>query len=163
MGSYKLPRSDKLAGGDGFERVRSVCVYSGKDPDPAFADTSPRQTVSDKMNASAPLDEPLLSKEFFVSLRVIAGSLKAHSAGLSFQCDHDGKTINCGVASDVLRDLLAFHGLESSEDDAFRALLPEIERLAKAKCAAGRFEENGVLVIRAVDLLRYGFQAKSAA
>jgi hypothetical protein len=98
-----------------------------------------------------------------VSLRVIAGSLKAHSGGLSFQCDHDETTINCCVASDVLRDLLAFRRLESSGDNAFRALLPEIERLANAKFEAGRFEENGVLAIREVDLLRYGFQAKSAA
>jgi hypothetical protein len=98
-----------------------------------------------------------------VSLGVIVGSLKALSTGLSFQCEHDGRTIHCGVASDVLRDLLAFHRLESSGDNAFRALLPEIERLANAKFVAGRFDENGVLVIREVDLLRYGFQAKSAA
>jgi hypothetical protein len=100
-----------------------------------------------------------------VSLRVISGSLRAQSAGLSFQCDHDGKTIDCGVASDVLRDLLAFHRLEGFAGDAYRALLPEIERLADVKIEAGRFEENGVLVIRAADLLRYGFRNrdKSAA
>jgi hypothetical protein len=95
-----------------------------------------------------------------VSLRVIAGSLEAHEAGLSFKCGRDGETIICGVASDVLRDLLYFHRLEGY--DAFRALLPEIERLANAKSDAGRFEEDGALVIRAVDLLRYGFHAKSS-
>jgi hypothetical protein len=98
-----------------------------------------------------------------VPLRVIVGSLQVHSAGMSFQCDHHGKTINCGVASDVMRDLLTFYRLEHFSDNAFRAVLPEIERLANAKRNAGRFEENGTLVIREVDLLRYGFQAKSAA
>jgi hypothetical protein len=97
-----------------------------------------------------------------VALKVIAGSLDAHSAGLSFQCNQGGEAIDCGVVSDVLYDLLAFHRLGFG-NDAFRALLPEIERLANAKSDAGRFEENGTLVIRTADLLRYGFQAKSAA
>jgi hypothetical protein len=98
-----------------------------------------------------------------VSLRLISESLEVQSAGLSFQCDHDGEIIYCGVASEVLRDLLSFHRLEGSGHDAFRALLQEIERLVNAKSDAGRFEEDGVLVIRDVDLLRYGFQAKFAA
>ena len=98
-----------------------------------------------------------------MSLRVIAGSLKAYPAGLSFQCGRDGETIDCEVASDVLRDLLAFHRFGGAGDDPFRALLPEIERLANAKFDAGRFEEDGTLVIGTADLLRYGFQAKSAA
>ncbi len=99
-------------------------------------------------------------REPLVSLRVIAGSLEAHPAGLSFKCGREGETIVCGVASDVLRDLLYFHRLEG--DDAFRALLPEIERLANAKSEAGRFEEDGALVIRSVDLLRFGFGGKSS-
>jgi hypothetical protein len=36
--------------------------------------------------------------------------------------------------------------------------LPELDRLASLKYAAGRLEENGELVIRTADLLRYGFQ-----
>jgi hypothetical protein len=102
-------------------------------------------------------------REPALTLRVIANSLKAESAGLSFQCDHDGRAIDCGIASDVLGDLLAFHRFEGSGGDAFRALLPEIERLVTAKSDAGRFDENGALVIRVADLLRYGFKAKSAA
>ncbi len=96
-------------------------------------------------------------------LRVIAGSLKARSAGLSFQCGGEGATIDCEVASDVLRDLLAFLQFEGAGDDAIRALLPQIERLANAKSDAGRFEEDGTLAIRPADLLRYGFQTKSEA
>ena len=94
---------------------------------------------------------------------VIAGSFRTQSAGLSFQCRQGGKTIDCGVASDVLRDLLAFYRLERPGEEAYRALLPEIERLANAKSEAGRFEDDGALVIRVADLLRYGFQARSAA
>ena len=98
-----------------------------------------------------------------MSLRVIAGSLKAQAAGLSFQCGGEGETLDCEVASEVLRDLLAFHRFEGGGADAMRALLPEIERLANVKSDAGRFEEDGTLVIRPVDLLRYGFQHKPAA
>lgn len=98
-----------------------------------------------------------------MSLKVILESLRAQSTGLAFQCDQDGKTIDCGVVSNVLLDLLAFHRLESSGDDGLRALLPEIERLANAKGQAGRFDEDGVLVIREIDLLRYGFETRSAA
>ena len=98
-----------------------------------------------------------------MSLRVIAESLRAQSAGLSFQCNQDGKTFDCCIASDVLRDLLTFYRLERSGEHALHALLPEVERLAEAKSSAGRFEENGALSICAVDLLRYGFQSKSAA
>jgi hypothetical protein len=98
-----------------------------------------------------------------LTLRVIAKSLRAEPAGLSFQCDHDGSTIDCGIARDALGDLLAFHQLGGSGGDALRALLPEIERLVAAKSDAGRCEENGTLVIRVADLLRYGFKAKSAA
>ena len=98
-----------------------------------------------------------------MSLKVILESLKAGSTGLSFQCDQDGKTIDCVVVSNVLIDLLSFHRLESSGEDGLRTLLPEIERLSNAKGQAGRFDEDGVLVIREVDLLRYGFENQSAA
>jgi hypothetical protein len=98
-----------------------------------------------------------------VSLRVIPGSFRARSAALLFQCDQDGKTIDCGLASDALRDLLFIYRLDRSGRHGFRALLPEIERLANAKSETGRFEDDGALVIRTADLLRYGFQAKSAA
>jgi hypothetical protein len=67
------------------------------------------------------------------------------------------------VARDVLRDLLAYHRFEGAGDDVLRALLPEIERLANAKSDAGRLEEDGTLVIRTADLLRYGFEAKSGS
>jgi hypothetical protein len=100
-----------------------------------------------------------------VSLRVNFESFNAQSRGLCFQCDLDGKTIQCGIADVALRDLIDFHRIKSTTDEPLRALLPEIERLVSAKCDAGRFEENGWLVIWPVDLLRYGYQGrhKSAA
>jgi hypothetical protein len=100
-----------------------------------------------------------------VSLRVIFESFSAQSEGLCFQCDHEGAVIPCGVADVALRDLIDFHRIKSTEDEALHALLPEIERLANAKFYAGRFEDNGWLVIWPVDLLRYGYRRrdKSAA
>ena len=100
-----------------------------------------------------------------MSLKVVFDSFSAQSKGLCFQCDRDGEIIQCGIAEVALRDLVDFHRIQSTESEALRALLPEIERLANAKCDAGQFEENGWLVIWPVDLLRYGYQGrhKSAA
>jgi hypothetical protein len=95
-----------------------------------------------------------------VSLKVIFDSFSAQSRGLCFQCDRDGVMIQCGIAEVALRDLIDFHRIKSTKDEALRALLPEIERLANAKCDAGRFEENGWLVIWPVDLLRYGYHGR---
>jgi hypothetical protein len=93
-----------------------------------------------------------------MSLKVIAGSLRAQLKGLCFQCDRDGRPLHCGISDGALRDLIDFHRFNGSRDKALRALLPEIERLANSKCDAGRFEENGSIVIWPVDLLRYGYQ-----
>ena len=100
-----------------------------------------------------------------MSLGIIFQSFDAQSKGLCFQCDGDGKIIQCGIADAALRDLIDFHRIKSTNDEALRALLPELERLVNAKCNAERFEENGWLVIWQVDLLRYGYQGrdKSAA
>jgi hypothetical protein len=99
-------------------------------------------------------------KEFDVSLRIIFESFNAQSKGLCFQCDRAGEIIQCGIADVALRDLIDFHRIKSTNDEALRALLPELERLVNAKCNAGRFEENGWLVIWPVDLLRYGYQGR---
>jgi hypothetical protein len=96
-----------------------------------------------------------------LSLRVIFESFSAQSEGLCFQGDRDGKIIQCGIADVAVRDLIDFHRIKGTEDGALRTLLPEIERLVSAKCDAGRFEENGWLVIWPVDLLRYGYQGRN--
>jgi hypothetical protein len=101
-------------------------------------------------------------KGLIVSLTVIADSLVARAEGVLFQCDRGGETISCGILALALRDLIDFHRIKSSEKDAFRVLLPEIERLVNAKYDAGRLESDG-LFIRSVDLLRYGFQRRRKA
>jgi hypothetical protein len=98
-----------------------------------------------------------------MSLTVILESLDSRAEGLSFQC-RGGNTAWCGITALALRDLMDFHGIKVTEIEAFRVLLPEIERLINAKSDAVRFEKGG-LFIRPIDLLRYGFQTgtKSAA
>src|ERR1019366_6066673 len=91
-------------------------------------------------------------------LKVIAKSLRIGSLSVSFQCDDGATTIVCGIMGDAFRDLMDFHGLHAPPSEVFRALLPEIERLVNIKHAAGRLEQNGDLMIRAGDLVRYGFK-----
>jgi hypothetical protein len=94
-----------------------------------------------------------------VPLTIIAESLTAKTHGFSFQSDcADGKIIPCGITDVALADLVDFHHIKSAAADAPRVLLPEIERLANAKYNAGRLEEDGGLLIRSTDLVRYGFQ-----
>jgi hypothetical protein len=95
-----------------------------------------------------------------VSLTVIVESLEAHAKGVLFQCDCGDGKIDGGITDTALRDLIDFHRIKSTAADASRVLLPELERIVNAKCDAGRFEEDGGLLIRPVDLLRYGFQRR---
>jgi hypothetical protein len=71
-----------------------------------------------------------------VSLRIIARRFKAQSEGLRFQCDYGGKNIERGIAVDALRDLVGFHRVNRVEEEGFRALLLELERIANAKHGA---------------------------
>jgi len=93
-----------------------------------------------------------------VSLTLSAESLEAQTDGISFRCDCGGeKTLQCGITDIALRDLVGFHHLDSIDADAYgRVLLPEIERLANAKFEVGRLEEDGGLLIRSADLVRFG-------
>jgi hypothetical protein len=95
---------------------------------------------------------------FIVSLTLVAESLERLADGVRFQCDCGDAKIVGGITDAALLDLVDFHRVKSATTDASRVLLAEIERLVNAKCDAGRFEEDGGLMIRPVDLLRYGFQ-----
>jgi hypothetical protein len=96
---------------------------------------------------------------------VIPRSLDAQSDGIRFQCRLGDKIIECGIVDVALRDLVSFHRIKKADDKPLGVLLPEFERLVAAKYEAGRFEEDGWIVIRSADLLRYGFRrrVKSAA
>jgi hypothetical protein len=87
-------------------------------------------------------------------------SISVRSQDLSFQ-SHDGKkVVACGISRDALRDLGGYHRLDGAEDELFRALRPEIERLASAKYRAGRLDRNGAIVIGPADILLYGFEGQ---
>jgi hypothetical protein len=99
-----------------------------------------------------------------VSLTLTAESLETQTDGISFRCDCGGKnTLQCGITDIALRDLVGFHHLDSIDAEAYgRVLLPEIERLANAKYEVGRLEEDGGLLIRSTDLVRFGFGKRKA-
>ena len=63
----------------------------------------------------------------------------------------------------MIEDLASYHRLNFSPEDIFRVVLPVLDRLASTKYRAGRLEENGEIVIRGADLLRYGFYADGVA
>jgi hypothetical protein len=93
-------------------------------------------------------------------LTVMVETLEAHPQGVLFQCDCGDGKIEGGITDAALRDLVDFHRIKSTAADASRVLLPELERIVNAKCDAGKFEEDGGIIIRPADLLRYGFHRR---
>jgi hypothetical protein len=71
-----------------------------------------------------------------VSLRAIFDSFKAHSRGPCFQGDGDGRIVQCGIAEVALRDLIDFHSIKSTADEALRA--PIVAKLLSHKLYGGR-------------------------
>jgi hypothetical protein len=76
---------------------------------------------------------------------------------VAFKCEAGEVIIVCGIMSDAVRDLIDINRLNTMNDDGVLALLQAIERLVNLKHDAGKLEENGELVIRTSDLVRYGF------
>jgi hypothetical protein len=95
-----------------------------------------------------------------VSLKLVADSVEPVPDGVRFQCDCGDAKIVGGITDAAFRDLMDFHRVKGATPDASRLLLLEIERLVNAKCDAGRFEEDGGLLIRPTDILRYGFRGR---
>lgn len=87
----------------------------------------------------------------------IVGGLEARVDGLLFQCELSGTILQCGIFEEALRDLLDFRRDNRSEDDVYRAVLSEMQRIVTAKYQSGRFEDNGWIVIWPADLLRFGY------
>ena len=90
-------------------------------------------------------------------LKLPPGSLDILSQGFSFEFTEGDARIACFIRREVLQDLGDYHGVNFASKSALDVLVPEIQRLVRAKLRPERLEENGGLVIRPSDLLRYGF------
>ena len=90
-------------------------------------------------------------------LKIIAGSVEAHTPSVSFRVDDGESGLACGISRDALLDLAGHHRLRGSEESLFQALWPVIERLVLAKCRAARIEASGEILVDSADLLLYGF------
>jgi hypothetical protein len=93
-----------------------------------------------------------------IPLKLVPGTINVESNALSFQCGDGAKAVACSITAGALDDILQYHRLESSNDDADEALLNKIELILNAKFGAGRIEPDGSLVIKTIDALRYGFR-----
>jgi hypothetical protein len=91
-------------------------------------------------------------------LEVIPGTIEATSQGLSFRCSGGENAVTCSITEQALDDLIQYHRLDVNKDETFASILSEIERIANEKFGAARLEKNGELIIRTIDVLRYGFQ-----
>jgi hypothetical protein len=93
------------------------------------------------------------------SLLMVAGSVRLLPQGLAFESNDGIKTVPCSITRDALLDLCGYHGLNGNDGEAFKALGPQIERLASQKYRAGRIDRSGELTIKPADLLLYGFES----
>jgi hypothetical protein len=92
-----------------------------------------------------------------VPLRLLPEKSDDVGQGLCLLYSEGDATIACSVTPGVIEDLASYHRLTFSQEEIFRVVLPLLDRLASTKYRAGRLEENGEIVIRGADLLRYGF------
>jgi hypothetical protein len=95
-----------------------------------------------------------------MGLKVAVATLRAGSQGLLFQCNNGDEQISCVIPPQTLRDLVEFNDFSEMDESAFRALLPQIERIVTAKYEIGRIEEDGALSICTADILRYGLRKR---
>ena len=63
-------------------------------------------------------------------LNVVPGTIVVAPDRLLFQCNIGEKSIACIITAEALDDILHFHRLDVSKDEAFDTLLKEIERTA---------------------------------
>jgi hypothetical protein len=91
-------------------------------------------------------------------LNVVPGTIVVAADRLLFQCGIGEKSIACSITAEALDNILHFHRLDVSKDEAFNTLIKEIERTASGKFGDGRVERDGQLAIKSLDVLRYGLQ-----
>jgi hypothetical protein len=94
----------------------------------------------------------------YASLVLDADTIKVRAEDLAFQSHAGATVVACEISRDALQDLGGYHRLNGAQDEVFRALRPEIERLASAKYRAGRLDRNGAILIGPADILLYGFE-----
>jgi hypothetical protein len=89
-------------------------------------------------------------------LRMVSGSVKAASQSLAFQCDDGAEVIACSIMERALDDLIRFHDIDVETEEGMDELLGQVERIVHDKIKAGRLEPTGDVVIRTIDVLRFG-------
>jgi hypothetical protein len=95
-------------------------------------------------------------------LTVASGKLELLPSSVVCELCDGERRVTCAIAHHVLLDIGSYHGGRATTAVAiFSELLPEIVRLATAKCAAGQIDGDGILRLGSVDLVRFGFGDRS--
>jgi hypothetical protein len=89
-------------------------------------------------------------------LKMMPGSVNVGSQCITFRCNDGQLEIACSILAHALDDLIRFHEIDDESDEGMDQLLSQIERVANDKIDARRLEPNGEIVIRSIDILRYG-------
>ena len=89
-------------------------------------------------------------------LKMMPGSLKIGPQSLMFRSKNEEQEIACSILAQALDDLIGFHGIDAQNDQSADQILELIERIVNDKIDARRVEPNGEIVIRSIDILRYG-------
>ena len=89
-------------------------------------------------------------------MRMVRGTIKPSWQSLTFQCGDGDTAVSCSITKHAIDDLIQIHRFDFSKDEAFDALLQEIEEMVTGKVFDRRLEPNGEVVLRAIDIKKYG-------
>jgi hypothetical protein len=87
---------------------------------------------------------------------MVSGSLGIGPQSLTFQCDEGAEVIACTIMDHALDDLIGFYNIDIETGEGMDELVARIERIVHDKIKANRLEPNGEIVIRSIDVLRFG-------
>jgi hypothetical protein len=88
--------------------------------------------------------------------RMISGSVGIGPQSLTFQCDDRAEIVACTIMDHALDDLIGFYNIDVETEEGMDELVARIERIVHDKIKANRLEPNGEIVIRSIDVLRFG-------
>jgi hypothetical protein len=88
-------------------------------------------------------------------LKIIPGTITVENEMMRFWCSAGESSLPCNIGRHAFDELIQFYGLEWSST-SIDVLIEAIETIVNEKLSAGRLEQNGVLSIRPIDILRYG-------